>query len=127
MARRVAAIAHAMPGVNHKPRNTGSGLAACFLGPMALSLYWPRINVQGAMAGMLGGFLTSVVWILFLKSATYELYEIIPGFLVGLTGMISRQALQDAVLDRAPRGTGEMNLKVLARGFAEADAFRQGR
>jgi 2-oxoglutarate ferredoxin oxidoreductase subunit gamma len=48
------------------------------------------------------------------------------GFLVGLTGMISRQALEDAVLDRAPRGTGEMNLKVLARGFAEADAFRQG-
>jgi Na+/pantothenate symporter len=36
---------------------TGSGLAACFLAPMALSLYWPRVNVQGATVGMLGGFL----------------------------------------------------------------------
>jgi Na+/proline symporter len=36
---------------------TGSGLAACFLGPMAYALYWPRVNKQGAIAGMLAGFL----------------------------------------------------------------------
>lgn len=34
----------------------GSGLAACFLGPIVYSLYWPRSNLQGATAGMLGGF-----------------------------------------------------------------------
>lgn len=35
---------------------TGSGLAACFLGPMIFALYWPRANAQGCMAGMLAGF-----------------------------------------------------------------------
>jgi 2-oxoglutarate ferredoxin oxidoreductase subunit gamma len=46
------------------------------------------------------------------------------GFLVGLTDILSRQALQEAVLARAPKGTEEINLKALARGFKEADAFR---
>jgi Na+/proline symporter len=35
---------------------TGSGLAACFLGPMVFALYWPRANATGCIAGMLGGF-----------------------------------------------------------------------
>ena len=35
---------------------TGSGLAACFLGPMVFALYWPRVNKEGAIAGMLAGF-----------------------------------------------------------------------
>ena len=48
------------------------------------------------------------------------------GFLVGLTDLISRQALQSAVLARTPPGTGEMNLKALERGFAEAEAFKRG-
>ncbi len=41
---------------------------------------------------MLGGFLTSVGWVMFLKSQTYNLYEMIPGFLVGLalTIIVSR-------------------------------------
>jgi sodium/pantothenate symporter len=36
---------------------TGSGLAACFLGPMVFALYWPRVNAVGATSGMLAGFL----------------------------------------------------------------------
>ena len=47
------------------------------------------------------------------------------GFLVGLTGLISRQALEAAVRARTPPGTGDMNLMALGRGFAEADAFKQ--
>lgn len=35
---------------------TGSGLAACFLGPMVFTLYWPRANATGVIAGMLVGF-----------------------------------------------------------------------
>ena len=31
------------------------GLAACFLIPIVLALYWPRMTAAGAMAGMLGG------------------------------------------------------------------------
>lgn len=36
---------------------TGSGLAACFLGPMVFALYWPRATAEGCMVGMAGGFL----------------------------------------------------------------------
>ena len=34
----------------------GSGLAACFLGPVFFAIYWPRTTRQGATAGMLAGF-----------------------------------------------------------------------
>ena len=37
---------------------TGGGLAACFLVPVALGVFWPRFNASGALASMLGGFLT---------------------------------------------------------------------
>lgn len=40
---------------------TGGGLSASFLIPVGLALYWPRFNAPGAIAGMLGGFLTHVV------------------------------------------------------------------
>ncbi len=39
---------------------TGGGLSACFLVPVALALYWPRLNAQGAIAAMLAGFLMHV-------------------------------------------------------------------
>jgi 2-oxoglutarate ferredoxin oxidoreductase subunit gamma len=43
------------------------------------------------------------------------------GLLAGLTGVVSREALEEAILERAPKGTGEMNLKALAEGFAAAE------
>jgi 2-oxoglutarate ferredoxin oxidoreductase subunit gamma len=39
------------------------------------------------------------------------------GVLVGLTGVVSRQAIEKAVTARAPRGTEEMNLNALEAGF----------
>ena len=35
---------------------SGGALAAAFLGPVALGLYWPRFTRQGAIASMLAGF-----------------------------------------------------------------------
>ena len=47
------------------------------------------------------------------------------GYLIGITGLVSRMALEQAVLSRTPRGTRELNLKAIARGFAETkDAAR---
>ncbi|MDH3531472.1 MAG: sodium/proline symporter [Gammaproteobacteria bacterium] len=69
-----------------------SGLGAAF-GPVVLCLlYYKRTTGAGVAAGMLGGFLTSVVWVLVFKSQTYELYEALPGFIVGLlvTLLVSR-------------------------------------
>ena len=42
------------------------------------------------------------------------------GVLVGLSGVVTRQALEKAVLARAPRGTEAMNHKALDAGFAAA-------
>ncbi len=47
------------------------------------------------------------------------------GVLVGLTGVVSRDAIEKAVLGRAPRGTETMNLTALSAGFAEAGRILQ--
>jgi 2-oxoglutarate ferredoxin oxidoreductase subunit gamma len=46
------------------------------------------------------------------------------GLIGGLSGVVSRKALEKAVADRVPAGTEEMNLKALAAGFAEAERIR---
>jgi 2-oxoglutarate ferredoxin oxidoreductase subunit gamma len=46
------------------------------------------------------------------------------GLLAGLTGIVSREALEAAVRERAPRGTAEVNLKALAAGFEAAVGSR---
>jgi 2-oxoglutarate ferredoxin oxidoreductase subunit gamma len=43
------------------------------------------------------------------------------GLIAGLTGLVSREALEKAVLDRVPSGSEEMNLQALAVGFAQAE------
>jgi 2-oxoglutarate ferredoxin oxidoreductase subunit gamma len=43
------------------------------------------------------------------------------GVLVGLTNLVSREAIEKAVTARAPKGTEEMNRKALQAGFAEAE------
>ncbi|MGD8927899.1 MAG: hypothetical protein PVI22_02945, partial [Lysobacterales bacterium] len=60
-----------------------SGLGAAF-GPVLLcALWYPATNLRGAIAGMLGGFLTTVAWVLWIKPLTFDLLEVIPGFAVG--------------------------------------------
>ena len=61
-----------------------SGLGAAF-GPVLLcGLWYPGTTLTGAVAGMLGGFLTTVAWVVWFKPHFYELLEVIPGFIVGL-------------------------------------------
>lgn len=43
------------------------------------------------------------------------------GLIVGLTNVISRDALRQSVIARAPHGTQEINLKALEAGWAEAE------
>jgi 2-oxoglutarate ferredoxin oxidoreductase subunit gamma len=40
------------------------------------------------------------------------------GFLAGATGVVGREALEEAVRSSVPRGTEELNLGAFARGFA---------
>ena len=44
------------------------------------------------------------------------------GVLVGLTNVVSREAIEKAVAARAPKGTAEMNRKALQAGFTAAEA-----
>ncbi|MFC1596603.1 hypothetical protein ACFL5Q_01470 [Planctomycetota bacterium] len=75
---------------------TGSGLACCFLAPMALALYWPRLNTAGATAGMLGGFLTHLALYVagFLDDGGFKAVRIahldplIPGMVVSLLAAV---------------------------------------
>lgn len=69
-----------------------SGLGAAFGPPVLGLLYYRKITKQGVIAGMLAGFLTSVIWVLVIKQHTYSLYEAIPGFAAGflLTWLVSR-------------------------------------
>lgn len=47
------------------------------------------------------------------------------GVLVGLTGVVSKAAIEKAVTARAPKGTEEMNRQALAAGFAAAEAVKR--
>lgn len=60
-----------------------AGFGATF-GPLVLlALYWRGITVKGSIAGMVGGGITVVVWHQ-LKGGIFNLYEIVPGFVVCL-------------------------------------------
>jgi sodium/proline symporter len=61
-----------------------SGLGSAF-GPVIIGiLYYKRITWLGVLCGMAGGFITSVVWLIYFKADYYGLYEAIPGFVAGM-------------------------------------------
>lgn len=61
-----------------------SGLGAAF-GPVVLcSLYRKDVTREGVVAGISGGFLTIVLWVLFVKPLAFDLFEMVPAFIVSL-------------------------------------------
>lgn len=71
-----------------------SGLGAAFGPVLICCFFYKDITLHGAAAGIMGGFLTSVTWVLLLKPSTYGLYEVIPGFIVGLLLIIGVSRLK---------------------------------
>jgi Na+/proline symporter len=58
-----------------------SGLGASF-GPLILfTLYWKKTTQQGAVAGMLTGFVTTLVWKITGLSDSV-IYELVPAFIL---------------------------------------------
>jgi len=47
------------------------------------SLFWKRTTLAGAIAGMVGGCATTVIWVIFFKAGFYDLYEMWPRFAAG--------------------------------------------
>lgn len=65
-----------------------SGLASAFAPVVLCSLFWKGTTKAGAIAGMVAGFVTAVVWVLFVKEQFYDLYEMLPGFAAGFAATI---------------------------------------
>ena len=61
-----------------------SGIACAFTPVVLCSLFWKGTTRAGAIAGMIGGFAATVLWVEFFKAGFYDLYEMIPGFAAGL-------------------------------------------
>lgn len=58
-----------------------AGFGSAF-GPLILfSLFWKRTTRNGALAGMVSGGLTAIIWHN-LNGGIFELYEIVPGFFI---------------------------------------------
>ena len=64
-----------------------AGFGAAFGPAILLSLFWKRMNRHGALAGILLGGITVVVWKQ-LSGGLFDLYEIIPGFLLATLAII---------------------------------------
>ena len=65
------------------------GFGAAF-GPLILfSLFWKRITVQGAIAGMIAGGVTDLFWY-YMKAngGIFSIYEIIPGFIASAAAIV---------------------------------------
>jgi sodium/proline symporter len=62
-----------------------AGFGAAFGPVIILSLFWSRMTSSGALAGILVGSVTVIIWKQF---AWFQLYEIVPGFIFALLAII---------------------------------------
>jgi sodium/proline symporter len=85
-----------------------SGLGAAFTPVVLAALFWKRTTRQGAIAGMVVGFLVTVVWVVAFKANFYDLYEMIPGFITGLATIVvvSLMTGRGSIADQTYSGDG---------------------
>ncbi|MCD7774617.1 MAG: sodium/proline symporter PutP [Clostridiales bacterium] len=76
--------------------NAWAGFGAAFGPVIILSLFWKRFTYKGAVAGIVGGGLTVILWIIFLSESS-GIYELLPGFAVCLVLCIAV-----SLIDKAP-------------------------
>ena len=78
-----------------------AGFVGAFGPVMLLALFWKRANRQGALAGMLGGGIMVFVWHFLIKpmGGIWGIYELLPGFIVGLVLGVVVSLLTEAPSD----------------------------
>lgn len=65
------------------------GVFGAAFGPaILLSLFWKRFTASGAVAGILVGAVTDILWYVFLASST-GIYELAPAFVLGLAAAVA--------------------------------------
>lgn len=67
-----------------------AGFGASFGPLMLLSLYWRRINLPGAVSGMIVGAATVLIWNTFIKplGGIFAIYELLPAFILSLVAIV---------------------------------------
>ncbi|MDX1633417.1 MAG: sodium/proline symporter PutP [Marinobacter sp.] len=80
-----------------------AGFGAAFGPALILSLYWKRMTRLGAVAGILAGGVTVVVWGN-LSGGILDLYEIIPGFILATVAIVVVSLLTPAPSSRIQAG-----------------------
>nr|WP_163100814.1 sodium/proline symporter PutP [Peribacillus alkalitolerans] len=67
--------------------NAWAGFGSAFGPAILLSLFWKRMNRWGALAGMVAGAVTVIIWIS-IEALKTTMYEMIPGFIISLLAII---------------------------------------
>ncbi|MEN1970843.1 sodium/proline symporter PutP [Luteimonas sp. MJ204] len=67
-----------------------AGFGAAFGPVLVLSLFWGRMTRDGALAGMVSGAIVVIAWKqIAVERMDFQLYEIVPGFLVATVAIIA--------------------------------------
>ncbi len=64
-----------------------AGFGAAFGPVIIFSLFWRRMTRWGALAGMVVGGVTMILWAQF-EGGLFDLYEILPGFVFGMAAIV---------------------------------------
>lgn len=82
-----------------------AGFGAAFGPALVLSLYWQRMNRNGALAGILVGGLTIVIWKQ-ISGGIFDVYEIVPGIIfstiaIVVVSLLSAEPEKDVIAQHA--------------------------
>ena len=81
--------------------NAWGAFGASFGPTILLSLFWKRFNYQGAVAGVISGFVIDLGWLLTGMTVSTGIFEIVPGFFGSLVVAIIVAKLTSAPNEKA--------------------------
>lgn len=93
-----------------------AGLGAAFGPAILLSLFWKRMNITGALSGMIVGGITVVVWEQFFNDT--GIYSLLPAFVLALIAVV----VGSLVSGKQPEGVDELFEKAKASTVLEENA-----
>lgn len=85
-----------------------AGLGAAFGPAILLSLFWKRMTIQGAVAGMVSGGASVIIWEAFLSET--GVYSLAPAFVIALIAVVAV-----SLATKAPEGIDELFEKAKAK------------
>ncbi|TQV84117.1 sodium/proline symporter PutP [Exilibacterium tricleocarpae] len=92
-----------------------AGLGAAFGPALLLSLYWRRMNWQGAAAGIIVGGSTVPIWRQ-LSGGWFGLYELVPGFFLSLLAVVGVTLATPAPAPAVTRKYDDLKARLRAAG-----------